>query len=91
PALSGLGIYLVGTQRALVYENHVRDNVPSGRTVASGGIVGVEPAGDNHIVYNHAFGNKAFDISWSGAIKSGSGNILNGNHCGTSSPSSICD
>jgi parallel beta-helix repeat protein len=90
PALSGLGMYLVETQQATVLANGVFRNVPSGDTVASGGIVVVDPARKNHVVYNRAFDNEDFDISWSGTIGSGTRNLAVGNECGTSSPAFIC-
>src|SRR5262245_30480897 len=89
PALSGLGIYLVGTRQATVIANQVRHNVRSGRTVASGGIVGAKSKGMNRIVSNRVLKNRRFDIRW-GPFGSVDPDELTGNVCQRSKPTTIC-
>jgi parallel beta-helix repeat protein len=94
PALSGIGIGLVGGTDMKVRSNSVTDNAPSGSSMISGGIVmlsgsiagGQGPTG-NAINYNHASGNAGDDIFWDG---SGSDNHFFKNTCGTSNPAFIC-
>jgi len=94
PAVSGIGIALAGATKVTVDDNTVDDNVPSGPTDASGGIVlvstideGGTPASDNRITDNHLDGNRPFDISDDGA---GTGNRFDDNRCETSSPAGLC-
>ena len=94
PAVSGIGIALAGATKVTVDDNTVDDNVPSGLTDASGGIVlvstideGGTPASDNRITDNHLDGNRPFDISDDGA---GTGNRFDDNRCETSSPAGLC-
>jgi parallel beta-helix repeat protein len=95
PALSGIGIGIVGGVDMIVRSNTVNDNAPSGESLISGGIVmldgastggGQGPTG-NAINYNHASGNAGFDIFWD---RSGSDNHFFKNVCGTSNPKFIC-
>ena len=97
PGLSGIGIALAGADQVLVEHNQVRGNQPSGDSLVSGGIVvfstadpsiGGDDPNDNRIVGNSLHNNEPFDILWDGT---GVGNLFDGNHCGTSDPSSICD
>ena len=97
PGLSGIGIALAGADKVLVKHNQVLGNTPSGESLISGGIVvfstadpsiGGDDPNDNRIVRNSAFNNEPFDILWDGT---GEGNLFDGNHCGTSDPSWICD
>jgi parallel beta-helix repeat protein len=92
---SGLGIVLAGATKVVVDDNRVNDNVASGPSDASGGIVlistaddGGSPASDNRITDNHATGNQPYDISDDGA---GTGNRFDDNRCNTSSPAGLCD
>jgi len=94
PALSGIGIGLVGGTDMIVRDNSVSDNSPSGDTLISGGIVmlsgslggGAGPTG-NAINFNHSWNNAGFDIFWD---RSGSDNHFFKNTCGTSNPAFIC-
>ena len=67
------------------------NNVPTGPSIASGGIIvesgnGVHPV-NNTVQFNTAYKDKPFDISYDGT---GSGDAFNGNHCSSSSPSDLC-
>jgi hypothetical protein len=94
PPTSGIGIAVFGGQEIHVHGNTALSNVPSGPSIASGGIVvisfaaggGSDPSRDT-IDGNSAHGNVSYDIFWDG---SGSKNKFNHNDCGTSSPSWIC-
>jgi parallel beta-helix repeat protein len=97
PGLSGIGIAMAGTDRALVKKNLVFGNRPSGESLISGGIVvfstadpsiGGDDPNDNLINKNVAFGNDPADIFWD---ESGTGNEFLRNRCGTSIPDVICD
>jgi parallel beta-helix repeat protein len=97
PGLSGIGIALAGTDRALVQKNLVFGNRPNGESLISGGIVvfstadpstGGDDPNDNLIKKNVAFGNDPADIFWD---ESGTGNEFLRNRCGTSIPDVICD
>jgi len=93
PAMSGLGIALLGGQHLNLHENTVLDNV-GGSFPFSGGIVvldstaigGGAPEHD-HVDHNTAHGNAPFDVFWDG---SGSHNSFDHNDCTTSVPASIC-
>src|SRR5215218_2820523 len=95
PAFSGIGIGLFGASGMEVRGNHLSDNVPSGPTAVSGGVVvGVDPLFggttkpmNNSVTGNH-FGRNKPDIFWD---ESGSGNRFLGNLCNTSVPTRLCD
>jgi hypothetical protein len=94
PPLSGIGILALGTQQTTIAHNRVLNNRPTGKSVASGGIVlasakpigGAVPTG-NLIARNTAHHNQPFDIVWD---LSGTNNRFVHNHCGTSRPAWIC-
>jgi parallel beta-helix repeat protein len=94
PPTSGIGIALAGATKVVVDDNVVNDNVASGPSIASGGIVlvavndGGTPASDNRITDNRLHGNQPFDLSDDGA---GTGNRFDDNRCDTSSPAGLCD
>jgi parallel beta-helix repeat protein len=92
PAMSGVGIALVGAHDSLVDHNLVTDNVPTGPTAFSGGVavvtdfLGTAPK-DNQVVGNVLRRNDP-DLFWDG---SGSGNVFSRNDCKTSDPAGLCD
>jgi nitrous oxidase accessory protein NosD len=94
PAVSGLGMAIVGDDGVVLKDNRVNGNVPSGDADFSGGILVVssEPFGgsvenDNRVIDNTAHRNKPLDVIWDG---NGSGNRFKDNDCGKSDPASIC-
>jgi parallel beta-helix repeat protein len=93
PAVSGIGVLLLGAQHTTVHENTIRNNVASGPSPFSGGLLLLSAAPGGHdaafdtVTGNHLSGNSPFDILWDGA---GAGNVFSGNDCSTSSPSWIC-
>jgi nitrous oxidase accessory protein NosD len=92
PAMSGVGIALVGAHDSRVDHNLVTGNVPTGPTAFSGGVavvtdfLGTAPK-DNRVVGNVLHGNDP-DLFWDG---SGSGNVFRRNDCKTSDPAGLCD
>jgi parallel beta-helix repeat protein len=93
PPLSGGGILLVGANDSSVTQNVVRNN--EGAELNSGGIGllsaeeltgGGAPSG-TVITDNLVFGNGPFDVF---TDASGTGNLLTGNFCETSSPGDFC-
>lgn len=94
PAFSGAGILMNGANGFLVRDNVVNDNVPTGPTAASGGIIlasaafagGADPV-DNDIVSNSAHDNEPADLVYDG---SGSDNRFSANDCDTSIPDGLC-
>src|SRR5215208_6393281 len=92
---SGIGIALLGARDIEVTGNHLSDNVPSGPTRISGGVVvavdpyveGAPKPRNNSVIGNH-FGRNKPDIFWD---ESGSGNRFVGNLCDTSVPSRLCN
>jgi nitrous oxidase accessory protein NosD len=92
PAMSGVGIALVGAHDSRVAHNLVTGNVPTGPTAFSGGVavvtdfLGTAPK-DNRVVGNVLRRNHP-DLFWDG---SGSGNVFRGNDCKTSDPAGLCD
>lgn len=95
PALSGIGVLLLGAQHSTVHANTIRNNVASGPSPFSGGLLllsatpftGGKNAAFDTVTGNTLSGNMPFDILWDGA---GAGNTFSGNSCSTSSPSWIC-
>lgn len=95
PAVSGIGVLLVGTTSSIVADNTILNNAPSGPTPFSGGLVLVSnvPFGGTtnttnvHVFGNTLHGNSPLDVLWDGQ---GTGNTFTNNTCSTSSPSSIC-
>jgi hypothetical protein len=94
PALSGVGIMLLGTARANVWGNHVRRNLPTGPSFVTGGIVvhsagvvaGADPT-DNLVTRNVVHDNLSRDLKYDGT---GSGNTFPDNDCGSSHPAGLC-
>ena len=94
PPLSGGGILLLGASDSTVAWNTVRGN--EGTEINSGGIVvmtaadivpGASDPMNNVVSNNTAFGNSPADVSYDGT---GTGNVLTGNFCETSSPGGFC-
>jgi nitrous oxidase accessory protein NosD len=83
PALSGIGVALVGASDDTVVANVVRDNVPSGESAVSGGVaVLAEPGGapaERNVVTANVIAGNAPDILWDGA---GAGNVFRRNMIG---------
>lgn len=91
PPLSGIGIALLGAQDMKVQGNKVLDNVPSGPSAFSGGVVvmsgfGGTPPTDNTIIGKTILRNEP-DIFWD---ETGTGNRLRPNNCQTSEPEGLC-
>jgi hypothetical protein len=90
PPLSGAGIALAGVHDTLVAHNDVNNNMPTGPSIASGGITlistafigGADPT-NNTVRNNELHGNAPADIVWDGT---GSGNKIFRNECATTSP-----
>jgi parallel beta-helix repeat protein len=91
PALSGVGIALVGAHDNRVSGNLITDNVPSGPTVFYGGVVVVtdflRTAPRDNLVKGNLLRRNRPDLFWDG---SGSGNVFHGNACRTSNPPGLC-
>ena len=91
PPFSGVGIGIQGAHDMDVRVNRIVDNVPSGPTDATGGVVlmagfgGTGPS--NNRVTRNAILRNSTDIVWDG---SGSGNVLQPNSCETSDPAGLC-
>jgi nitrous oxidase accessory protein NosD len=93
PATSGIGIALAGVHDTRVVDNDVFRNMPSGPSVASGGIVvistvkagGADPM-NNTVRDNELHRNTPVDLFYDG---SGSGNRFLDNECTTTSPANL--
>jgi hypothetical protein len=91
PALSGVGIGLLGARDVEVHGNQILDNLPSDSQAFSGGVLAVRgiegtPPTDNTIIGNTILGNES-DIFWD---ETGSGNRFVPNNCETSVPGGLC-
>jgi nitrous oxidase accessory protein NosD len=91
PALSGVGIGLLGANDVEIHGNHILGNVPSDPAALSGGVVAVRgiegtPPTDNTVIGNTILRNEP-DIFWD---ESGSGNRFAPNNCETSVPEGLC-
>jgi nitrous oxidase accessory protein NosD len=91
PALSGVGIALLGARDVEIHGNHILGNVSSDPQALSGGVVvvrGIEgtPPTDNTVIGNTILRNEP-DIFWD---ESGSGNRFAPNNCETSVPKGSC-
>jgi hypothetical protein len=91
PALSGVGIGLLGANDVEIHGNHILGNVPSDPAALSGGVVAVRgiegtPPTDNTVIGNTILRNEP-DIFWD---ESGSGNRFAPNNCETSVPKGSC-
>jgi len=95
PALSGVGIGVLGASNNSIVHNTVWANKPTGPTPVSGGIAlldttktdhGSAPNG-NEIRANVLYRNQKFDIN---DDQSGHGNTFSRNKCHTSNPAGLC-
>ncbi len=95
PAYGGVGIALIGAQNTIVALNDVEGNVSqTGSSITGGGVLMLDgamfgaaaPTG-NSIRLNSLSGNLPNDISGDG---SGTGNIVSGNSCTTTSLTGAC-
>lgn len=93
PAIQGTGMVLVGATHTVITGNTISGN--TGAQPLSGGIALVSGAPylagpvESSVVItgNTVTGNGPTDLMWDGA---GSAVVISGNHCGTSSPASLC-
>jgi hypothetical protein len=91
PALSGVGIAIVGAHDNRVIRNRITGNVPSDETEFSGGVavvtdfVGTAPA--NNLIQGNIVLRNDPDLFWDGT---GSGNRFRHNRCETSDPAGLC-
>ena len=92
PGTSGIGIALAGVVGTKVSDNEVRDNKPSGPSLASGGVVivsganGASPPSNNLVTNNELDGNQPADIFWD---QTGTGNKVSENDCDTAIPGNL--
>jgi parallel beta-helix repeat protein len=79
PALSGVGVALIGARRDAVVANAITGNVATGETAVSGGVaVLAEPGGvpaEHNVVAGNLLAGNAPDVFWDGA---GTGNVFRG-------------
>jgi len=92
PAVSGVGVGIIGGHDVTVVANQIRRNAPSLASPFAGGVVVGSGAGgtapmDNVVQGNLVRFNSPFDIVWDGK---GTGNLLDPNQCDTSSPAGLC-
>jgi parallel beta-helix repeat protein len=94
PAISGVGMAIVGADGVVLRENQINRNVPSQKADISGGVVvlssvsfGGNDENGNRVVENTILRNRPKDVIWDG---NGTGNRFKENHCHTSTPRSIC-
>jgi hypothetical protein len=91
PPTSGIGIGLAGVVGTKVSDNEVRDNKPSGPSLASGGVVivssgpGASPS-NNVVTDNELDGNRPADIFWD---QTGTGNQVIHNDCDKAIPGNL--
>ena len=91
PAISGLGIALLGADHTKVLNNTVSGNRNLHPSLASGGIVVMKGSGGtlptkDVVKGNSAHENDPFDLQWDGT-----GTVqFKKNNCGKSSPSNLC-
>jgi hypothetical protein len=95
PPLSGIGVLLVGARRTTLESNWITNNVPSGPSFKSGGLVmlsarqfGGLPLRHDRVRSNTITGNSTLDVFYDG---SGFDNHFPGNTCATSQPAWICN
>jgi nitrous oxidase accessory protein NosD len=92
PAISGVGVLILGGTDNKAHDNWITHNVPSGAAEVSGGIVVLKggPTGTapshNHLTDNVVRDNGT-DVVWDG---SGVDNLFSDNHCKTSNPANLC-
>ena len=91
PAISGVGIGLLGANSVAIQGNQIFNNIPSGPTAYSGGVVVVSGFGGTPPTGNTVSGNIILnngpDIFWD---QTGLGNRFAGNACRTSTPVGLC-
>jgi nitrous oxidase accessory protein NosD len=87
PAVSGIGVALVGAAENVIAANRIIGNVPTGETAFSGGVVLIEGAADNLVKGNVILRNDP-DVLWD---ETGAGNVFRHNVCRTSVPAALCD
>ena len=90
PALSGIGVALVGGQNMNIQKNWIVDNGPSGPVDFTGGVVlvtGGPTAPHGNTVRRNVIVTNELDIFSDGT---GSGNLLDLNFCQTSQPPGLC-
>jgi parallel beta-helix repeat protein len=87
PALSGIGVVLVGAADNVIAANRITRNVPTGDSAFSGGVVVIEGATGNLVKANVILRNDP-DLLWD---ETGAGNVLGHNLCRTSVPAGLCD
>jgi len=87
PALSGIGVGLLGTTAVTVTGNRITGNVPGGETAASGGVVALaSPDGTpltGTVVRGNLIRGNDPDILWDGT---GTGNVFGPNVCDACGP-----
>jgi nitrous oxidase accessory protein NosD len=87
PAVSGIGVALVGAADNRIAANRITGNVPTGDTAFSGGVVLLEGAAGNLTKGNVILRNDP-DLFWD---ETGAGNVFRHNVCRTSAPVALCD
>jgi nitrous oxidase accessory protein NosD len=87
PAVSGIGVALLGAADNVIAANLITGNVPGGDTAFSGGVVLIEGAAGNLVTGNVILRNEP-DLFWD---ETGAGNVLRRNVCRTSVPAGLCD
>jgi nitrous oxidase accessory protein NosD len=91
PASSGIGIGLLGADHMRVAQNTISDNVASGPTEGSGGVLVVSgPAGappSQNVIMDNVFSGNDPDITWDGT---GTNVVIRRNDCTTSVPAARC-
>ncbi len=93
PPLSGIGIAIANAHGNVVSGNLIKNNVPSqpvpfagGVAIVNAGTPGAEAPSNNTVQGNVILGNQP-DLFWDGT---GTGNVLQPNHCQTSTPDGLC-
>jgi nitrous oxidase accessory protein NosD len=89
PALSGAGVALFGATANTVVGNLITRNVPTGETLAAGGVAVIEggtPPTGNVVKGNRILRNDP-DLFWD---QTGIGNVFRDNLCRTSTPPNLC-
>ena len=86
PALSGIGVAVVGAADNVITANLITGNVPTGDTTFSGGVVLIEGAAGNLVTGNVILRNDP-DVLWD---ETGAGNVFRRNVCRTSAPAALC-
>jgi len=88
--LSGIGIALAGAHHVKIKHNLITNNVPSGDTAFTGGVVVVSgdvTAPQDNVVKQNMIVKNVNDLFWDGT---GAGNVFERNVCQTSVPGGLC-